>query len=290
MSLPLVSVICLCYNHATFVRQSVLSAMAQEYSNVEIIVVDDASTDDSRAVIAQLKEEFPSIVTVYNSKNLGNCRAFNIGFKLSKGQYIIDLAADDVLLPTMVARGVANLQQHGNDYGVSFSDAWLIAPNGVKLKGHYDRDTKGILTKKIPQGDVFADIISRYFLCAPTMLMRREVLDSLGGYDEDLSYEDFDFWVRSSRQWKYCFVDDILVEKRILPHSLSSQQFKRNSIHDQTTYYVCYKVLLLCKTTLEYQALLSRCIYEAKHALWRLDFTLAGKYLLLSSKVVWKIL
>src|SRR5688500_3802276 len=104
MTDPLVSVICLCYNQARFIREAVASVFAQSYRNVELIIVDDASTDNSASVIRAMVAENPAIRCLLLNQNVGNCKAFNKGLTLSKGDYIIDLAADDVLVPQRIER------------------------------------------------------------------------------------------------------------------------------------------------------------------------------------------
>ena len=111
MSQPLVSVICLCYNQARWVEDSIKSVLNQTYNNIQLIVVDDKSTDNSATVIRNLLADKPQIKFISNSKNLGNCKAFNRALKEAKGQYIIDLAADDVLLPNRITEGVNTFQK-----------------------------------------------------------------------------------------------------------------------------------------------------------------------------------
>jgi hypothetical protein len=96
------------------------------------------------------------------------------------------------------------------------------------------------------------------------MMIRRKVLEMLGGYDEQLTYEDFDFWIRSSRHWNYAFTDQILVKKRILKDSFSSEQFQLLSKHQKSTLKVCRKIKKLNKTVLEDLALQQRCWYEIR--------------------------
>src|SRR5687768_17048649 len=102
MDNALVSVICLCYNQASFVEESIRSVLNQTYKNIQLIVVDDASTDDSIHVIRKLKEENAAIEILALPDNKGNCTAFNLGFTLSKGDFIIDFAADDVMMPERI--------------------------------------------------------------------------------------------------------------------------------------------------------------------------------------------
>jgi hypothetical protein len=117
------------------------------------------------------------------------------------------------------------------------------------------------------------------------MMMRRSVLEELNGYDETLAYEDFDFWVRSSRSYKYCFSEEPLVKKRILPGSLSSRQYVPNSSILASTYKVCLKAEKLNRNRQEHLALARRAAYEARQAIISGNFALALKFLLLIERL-----
>ena len=94
---PLVTIICLCYNHSDFVVESLNSVINQDYKNIELIIIDDCSSDNSALVIKQWLKNYPEILFIKNEVNLGNTKSFNKGLQLAKGDYIIDLASDDVL-------------------------------------------------------------------------------------------------------------------------------------------------------------------------------------------------
>ena len=263
---PLVSIICLCYNHGQHVARAIRSAMDQTFKNTELIVVDDASGDDSREVIEKLSK-IHGFRTIFNEENLGNCRAFNRGLAVSKGKYIIDLAADDELLPGRVAEGVGSLEQRGERYGVHFCDVELVDKDGKTIGTHFARDGQGRLIRPVEQGDLYKTLLEKYYIPAPAMMMRRSVLEALGGYDENLSYEDFDFWVRSSRHYKYAFSDKVLMRKYVLGHSLSASRKLRKNPHSLSTAIVCQKALKLNRDEDENEALLKRVNYELKWAL-----------------------
>lgn len=281
MSTPLVSVICLCYNHARFVEESVRSVIGQTWPNVQLIIVDDSSTDNSREVINKLLTEFPSVEFVSTKENEGNCKAFNLGLKLAKGDFIIDLAADDVLLPDRIVKGVAALNEKGPTYGVQFSDAELIDELGNRLGFHSDRFPHA----SVPQGDVYEQVLDHYFINSPTMMIRREVFAAIGGYDETLAYEDFDLWVRSSREFFYCYVPEALVKRRKLVHSMGAGQYKRGTKQLQSTFKVCEKAFQLNRNHQEHLALRKRIYYEARQAFFLGEFALVWKYVKLLSKI-----
>lgn len=277
MPTPLVTVICLCYNHSRFVQEAIESVLTQTYPSVQLIVVDDASTDGSQAIIRQLAAHHPAIEFLSLTQNFGNCKAFNKALTLAKGEYLIDLAADDVLLPERIAVGVTTLQQAGGNYGVHFSDAEWIDETGKHLYFHSDRFPH----TTIPQGDIYKELISRYFICPPTVMFKRDVINSLGGYDETLTYEDFDFWIRSSRKFKYSYSTQVLVKKRLTSAALANKQFKLLNKHSQTTYRVCKKIMALNRSKDEHRALNKRIYYEIKLNVRLLNIRVALDFLFL---------
>lgn len=259
MTRPLVTVICLCYNHARFVAEAVYSVLQQQYERVQLIVVDDASTDNSAAVIQALVSKNPQITFIAQPQNTGNCKAFNRALRHAQGEFIIDLAADDVLLPGRIASGVSFFEQAPAHVGVNFTDAAWIDEAGRHLYIHSQRFPH----HTIPQGNIYADLIQKYFICSPTMMFRREVIDYLGGYDETLAYEDFDFWIRSARSFDYGYTPEVLVKKRVVAGSMSKQQLKSRA-QQRTTLRVCEKIKALNKTKEEHRALRRRLVYEAR--------------------------
>jgi glycosyltransferase involved in cell wall biosynthesis len=278
MEEPLVSVICLCYNQERFVSETIRSVLNQSYGNIELIIVDDASTDSSVEIIRDLIRGRSEIQLLALDENAGNCKAFNKGLALAKGKYLIDLAADDILLPQRIAKGVQALKQAGPSYGVNFTDADWITESGAHLYAHSERFPHAT----IPQGDIYKNLIERFFICSPTVMFTREVIEYLGGYDETLSYEDFDFWIRSSRRFLYCYTPEVLVKKRVVKKSLSEKQFGFFSPHSQTTLKVCEKIFLLNKSVEEQKALGKRIRYELLLNLRLLNFSVALQFLKLS--------
>ncbi len=271
---PRVTVICLCYNHAPFVAEALDSVRNQTHPSTELIIVDDASTDESVAIIQQWMRENAGATFLPLPANLGNCRAFNEGFKKATGDYVIDLAGDDVLLPHRIARGV-ELMEARPETGIQFSDAELIDESGTRLGYHSDRFPHA----SIPQGWVFRDVVSRYFINSPTMMMRRSLLLELGGYDETLAYEDFDLWVRASRVAQFAYLPEALVKRRVLRNSLGKRQFAINSVQSKSTFEVCKKALALCRSSEDLDAVRRRATYEFRRALVHGEFGLALSYL-----------
>ena len=275
MHSSLVSVICISHNHGPFIAEAIDSIISQTYKNIEIILVDDCSTDHTTEVIRRLKRNFPYIKTILLKKRVGNCKAFNRGLTQSRGDFIIDLAADDLLLPERIQEGLKCFYQHGDEYGVNYTDAAYINAEGKVLKYHYKRDSAGQLIDKVYEGLIYEKLLSRYFICTPTMMVRKSVFDLLGGYDENLSYEDFDFWVRTGKITQYCYTDKILIKKRVLGGSLSAGQYIRGSRILHSTYQVCLKAERINNTESERLALVQRVKYEFRKALFSRNYSIA---------------
>lgn len=275
MNNPLVSVICVCYNHAAFVDEALRSVAGQTWPHIQLIVVDDHSTDHSQDILRRLTATYPHMELLLLEHNMGNCRAFNRGLARAKGEFIIDLSADDLLEPERIARGVALFEAAGPETGIQFSDAILISQEGKELGRHSDRFPHAT----IPQGDVYEHVIRRYFICSPSMMMRKSMLDQLQGYDETLAYEDFDIWVRGSRNYKFVYSPEALVRKRRVSGSLGQKQSEWRSGHSASTYRVCVKAKALNRTESEWEAWRIRIRYECWNSFRRGSWGLAWQYL-----------
>jgi len=110
------------------------------------------------------------------------------------------------------------------------------------------------------------------------MMIKREVLVDLNGYDPELAYEDFDFWIRSSRKFLYLYNDENLVSKRIHKNNYSKKQFTFRSKQMHSTYKVCRKIYQLNQSKDEHKALQKRVFYEFKKSIQYFNMKLAFNY------------
>lgn len=282
MNSPLVTVLCMCYNHARFVTEAIDSVFSQTYPYIQLIVVDDGSADDSAHVISRRLADCSEVLFLKHSHNQGYCASLNEALRHAKGEFVIDLAGDDVLLPQRVESGVGELIRKGERYGISFSDAILMTESGEHLGLH----SANFPHATIPTGDIYAEIISRYFICPPTLMFRRFVIERIGGYDESLAFEDFDFLIRASRDFYFTYSRQPLVKRRVVRNSMSAQQFKRNSPQRWSTYQVCLKIKDLNRSPIEKQALKKRLLYEVMVSTRLLEFRLATRFVQLLVSVV----
>ncbi|MBF9220553.1 glycosyltransferase family 2 protein [Hymenobacter ruricola] len=263
---PVVTVVALCHNHAPFLREALDSILAQTYPQLEVWLVDDASTDGSPAILREYAARCPGWHLLLLPENVGNCRAFNQAFRQSRGEFVIDFATDDVLLPERVALQVAAFRSADATVGMVYSNAELIDEAGHLLGRHHQPDGAGGLRPRPASGWVLADVLARYFISTPTMLMRRACLAALGGYDETLAYEDFDFWVRASRDWQFLYLDAVTTRKRKHPRSMSARAYQPHDPYLTSTIRVCEKALALVRTPAERRALATRVRWELRQA------------------------
>lgn len=278
MKVPLVSVICTAYNHEEFIDEALASVARQTYPNIELIIIDNASTDGTLKRINLFCQQHSYAHRITNAWNKGLCAAFNQGLALAKGTYVIDFSGDDLLLPCRIERQVAYFETLPEHYGVIFSNAQYIDTAGVPGQTHYPVDTSGHAKVPVPVGDVYQAVLERYFICTPTMMIRRRVLDVLSGYDESLVYEDFDFWVRSSVRYLYAYQDEVLTQKRVVRSSLSTWVFQPGSGMLESTLAVCNKAYDLNRNQKEFDALASRIRTFIRKCFYAQEFELAVRF------------
>ncbi|SMG08784.1 Glycosyl transferase family 2 [Marivirga sericea] len=281
-----VAIICLCYNHEKYVEEAMESVLNQTYAS-ELIVVDDASTDNSVDKIRNFIKQHPeeNINSMFFDENIGNCKAFNAALMTTDADYIIDLAADDVLLPTRVSEGTKNLDVNPS-VAINFTNAEYIDEYGRFIKSHYLTDQKGMAKERILEGDVFKELLQRYFICSPTMMYRASFLKRIGGYDEELAYEDFDIMLRLSRSNPFSYTDKVLVKKRVLKASMSTKQYKKGNKQLESTLKICKKAFLMIQSEGEKKALLRRIVFEAKQAFIHKRFLLFSAFINLGVKTI----
>lgn len=213
---PLVSVIIPLYNSEEYIAETIKSALNQTYKHIEVIVVDDGSTDNSLAVAKQYESEK---VRVYHQENSGAPVARNYGFRLSKGQYIQYLDSDDLLTPHKIEKQVEALSKKDDD---------AIATSSVFV----DKDGVQSLW---PMPEIYHDFIIGFDLLVnlwvhfvPSLvpgvyLTPRSLVEKTGGWDETLrKNQDGDFFARVLKNaGKVVFVPDEGQIWRILPSSTS---------------------------------------------------------------------
>lgn len=287
---PIVTIICLCYNHEKYVIESLLSVLNQDYSFVELIVVDDFSSDNSVATISKWVSEHPQVQFIANETNLGSTKSFNKALKLAKGDFVIDLAADDILLPNCVSLQLKSFNESKyKNLGIVYGNCELITEKGLFDSYYFPVNSQKKTIEKRPTGDIYLNVISSgNSICSVSSMVKKTVFDDLQGYDENLAYEDLDLWIRASRKYEVDFIDEILIQKRISTNSLGTHFFIKNDARSRkinySTYLIIKKAIALNKSKTEHKAILKRMHFEMILAYKTYDYQLLFRYILLEIK------
>lgn len=286
---PLVSVICLSYNHEAYVVEALNSVINQTYPNIELLIADDCSKDNSAIVINEWLKEHPNVQFLSNNTNLGSNKTFNQLAKIAKGEYIIDLAADDVLLSNCIEKQIATFQNSKyKNLGIVYGNLIEIDEDGAFLKNYYTED------EQPESGDIYKMVIGRTTkICSVSSMVKKSVFEQLGYYDETLAYEDLDLWIRASRVFEFEYIPDFLVKKRILATSLSAyftqKKNPRTKRLHESTLKILYKAFELNQSKEEHKAMLGRIRFEFYKFLKSRDVVLLAKLLFLELKTRLKI-
>jgi glycosyltransferase involved in cell wall biosynthesis len=206
---PSVSVVIAAYNMAQYVEQAVRSVLAQTCEDLEVIVVDDGSTDGT----AQVMDAFAGDhrVRLVRQQNLGQPKAKNAGIRAARGAFIAFCDADDLWDPRKLERQMPAFADP--DVGVVYSRTMMI--DGA---GRQTGETSG----DGPSGYVLPQLFVRNFVPFGTAVVRRSILDACGMFDESLAMGiDWDLWLRVARTWKFVLVAEPLYLYRVWPGQMS---------------------------------------------------------------------
>lgn len=286
----LVTIICLCYNQEKYVVESLLSAVHQDYPLIEVIIVDDFSTDNSREVIQKWIVGYPEIQFIANKTNLGSTKSFNKALQLAKGDFIIDLACDDILRPNCVSLQLKAFQESPfKNLGIVYGNAELINEKGEFYFYYFPVDSHKKTIEKRATGNIYLSVISGgNSICSVSSMVKKSVFDALNGYDENLAYEDLDLWIRASRVYDFDYIDEILIKKRISSTSFGTHFFikddERSKKINYSTYLIIQKAIALNQSKIEHKAILKRMHFEMTLAFKTRDYKLLLKYLALEIK------
>jgi glycosyltransferase involved in cell wall biosynthesis len=218
---PLVSVTTCSYNNSAYIIDTLNSIRDQTYPNIELIIVDDFSTDNSVQLIEDwLKNYNGKYRFIKNEKNLAGGEPYNIALSHATGKYYSVVDTDDVLMPEKITRQVSILEAADKSIGAVYSDAYLIDTKGEPLDGSFIPKHRQFST--VPSGDIYNELLKGNFIPLMSLLIRRDILKEIGGYDESLIYGDFDLWLRIAAKYQFLFSDYVSGKYRIRPGSLTN--------------------------------------------------------------------
>jgi glycosyltransferase involved in cell wall biosynthesis len=199
---PKVSVTIPSYNHARFLAAAIESVLAQTYKNIEVVIVDDGSTDGSFEIAKDYAARYPDIVSVSTHaghRNRGISATVNRGFELSTGVYWCGLPSDDLLHSHKIAEQVAFLEEHP-DIGWVYCYAYYVDENGQR------RPEYGFFGEDITKSpDAVEYLLLGNVIPGMTPLMRRDAVAEIEPHDETFVYSDWDFWIRLAARHPVAF-------------------------------------------------------------------------------------
>jgi len=212
-----VSLIIATFNHARFLGAAIDSALAQTLGAVDVIVVDDGSTDDTPAVLAR----YAGRVRVLRQPNRGLAAARNAGLAAARGTYVAFLDADDVMAPTKLAAQLEMLERSPT-IGWTYCDVLIET---VATRTTVTASERFGYGARALDGWLFPELIHGNFIPAIAPMIRRTALDAAGGFDERLTaLEDWDMWLRLSLIAEARYTPAVLVTYRIRPGGMSEDR------------------------------------------------------------------
>lgn len=210
--MPRVSVVISTYNRERYVGLAIESVLAQTFPDIELIVVDDGSTDSTREVVSRFG---PRVHYAYQD-NAERAAARNHGLRLASGDYVAFLDSDDVWLPDKIEQELRRFEQYP-EAGVVFSDAMFMDESGAPL---------GPLVRRAYEGNVLRRIVRRNFVHIGAHLIRRRLLLDVNGFNETRALsgsEDWEAWVRLAAVRPFAHVRRATLKYRVHGGSTVSQ-------------------------------------------------------------------
>jgi len=197
---PLVSVIIPTHNRLAYLKQAVASVNTQTYKNIELIIVDDGSTDKT---LAWIKEQGLNYITLEHNGFPGFVR--NRGAEAAKGEYLCFLDSDDLWKPTKLEKQIDFFKNNPHFVLCHTREIWNRNDTIVSQIGQKHRRA----------GNIFKDALAKCIIGPSTVMINREVFFKVGTFHESLEIaEDYELWLRLTAQYEVGYIDEPLVEKR----------------------------------------------------------------------------
>jgi len=205
MGEPQVSVLVPTWNRAAFLRPAIESVLAQSFGDLEVIVIDDGSTDETPDVLAAVGDPRLRVLRLEHG---GISRALNRGLAAARGELVARLDSDDLWLPDLLALETGVLESRP-DVEVVYARAEEIDENGDRV----DAAPRG-RPGRYP-GEPFRSMLVEDFICNIAMLAPRRCFLEVGGYDETLATsEDWHLWLRMAQRYRFAFLDRVVARYR----------------------------------------------------------------------------
>jgi glycosyltransferase involved in cell wall biosynthesis len=206
---PTISFVVPCYNYGRYLPDCLHGIFAQEeYQDFEIIAVDDGSQDDTRDVLRSFSD--PRLRMIAHENNQGHIVTVNRGLQEACGRYVVRVDPDDRHRPDFLRQTVPKLEKHP-EVGLVFGDVALIDETG-KITQERSGSDFGSGDRK---GNELTRIMEKNYICAPTVVARREAWMSAWPVPDGLAFNDWYFNVMLARRYQFYYVDQVLADYRV---------------------------------------------------------------------------
>lgn len=236
--MPEISVIIPTFNYAHYIKEAIKSVISQTYTDFEIIVIDDGSTDDTKEVLQAYIRT--NVIKYIYQKNKGLAAARNTGISSSTGRFITFLDSDDLFTKDKLQLLRTALVSHP-DAGMAYGNHILWVRAKLYKKPKFSPGTA-------PSGWILPQLFRNALMSVPSVMVRRECFERIGLFNESLTTtEDWEMWMRIAAEYKVVYVDKIIAYVRVHPDSMSRDFIKmgENKMHIQKSIYFKYQTLLL---------------------------------------------
>lgn len=213
---PLVSIVTPSFNKGTFIEETILSVCNQTYENIEYIVIDAVSTDETLSILKKYGNNLKWI----SEPDRGQSDAINKGWRMAKGDIIAYLNADDTYLPEAVSIAVQYFSEN--------PDVWMVYGDGFTTDEHGNNKVEG----HCGEFNLKDLITGQDTILQPSVFLRREIFDTIGDMDIHLQLAmDLDYWIRIGLVYKIGYVQKPLSIAKIYPDAKSSA-FMYKYVHE----------------------------------------------------------
>ena len=208
-----ISIIIITHNRAGFISEAIESALGQSFSDRELIIIDDASSYNTREIVESYASEDERIKYFKNNEHLHISKSRNKGLSLASGKYIAILDSDDVWCDKDKLKKQYQFLEKHNDYALVGGGVIVIDEKGKEIKRYLNPYADDKIRKQILVKNPFAHSSVMYV---------RDFIKEIGGYNEDLSgIEDYDLWLRIGIEWKFFNLNDYVLKYRVHGSNIS---------------------------------------------------------------------
>ncbi len=213
MHTPVISVLMAIYNGERFAKEAIESILDQTFTDFELILIDDCSTDNTLQIMKQYDD--PRVVIIENERNLGLARSLNRGLEVAQGKYIARMDADDISMPNRFSKQIEYLEKH---FDIDICGSWI---KSIDINGN------SIIFGKCKY-PLSSNVINCYLLfqnpvAHPTVIFRKRIFQKIDNYNPEFNIaQDYDLWTRTIGNCKIANIPDFLLKYRIHGNSLSN--------------------------------------------------------------------